>query len=92
MSKPFTVSDLAEHFQCDPKTIYRAIKDRDLRAFRLGGKLLRILPEDAEAWLKKQSTLSEPMTLDGSMDDGSSHGARDHAADVTASTLPRVPR
>ena len=91
MSKPFTPETLAEHLDVDRTMIYRAIKRGELRAWRLGGKLLRITREDAEAWLKSRSTRPEDMTSAGSATDGLSSGMRDSAAAVISSLSPPAP-
>jgi excisionase family DNA binding protein len=44
-----TVEQLAEHFQLSPKTVYRALERRELRAAKLGNRW-RIRLEDAEQW------------------------------------------
>jgi excisionase family DNA binding protein len=44
-----TVEQLAERFQLSPKTIYRALERRELRAAKLGNRW-RIRLEDAERW------------------------------------------
>jgi excisionase family DNA binding protein len=44
-----TVEQLAKHFQLSPKTVYRALERRGLRAAKLGNRW-RIRLEDAERW------------------------------------------
>ncbi len=44
-----TVEQLAERFQLSPKTVYRALERRELRAAKLGNRW-RIRLEDAERW------------------------------------------
>jgi excisionase family DNA binding protein len=44
-----TVEQLAERFQLSPKTVYRALERRELRAAKLGN-CRRIRLEDAERW------------------------------------------
>ena len=87
--RPFTPQTLAAHFEVEETMIYRAIRAKKLRAFRLGGKLLRITHEDAEAWFRSRCTLSEDTPSDASKADGSSPGARDTAGAVIASLYPR---
>ncbi|WP_157784784.1 helix-turn-helix domain-containing protein [Sphingobium xenophagum] len=44
----FSVATLAEHWACGTDTIYSLIRSGDLRAFKLGGKLLRIRADEVE--------------------------------------------
>ena len=44
-----TVEQLAERFQLSPKTVYRALERRELRAAKLGNRW-RIRLEDPERW------------------------------------------
>jgi excisionase family DNA binding protein len=44
-----TVEQLAERFQLSPKTVYRALERREIRAAKLGNRW-RIRIEDAERW------------------------------------------
>ena len=44
-----TVEQLAHGFQLSPKTVYRALERRELRAAKLGNRW-RIRVEDAERW------------------------------------------
>lgn len=48
MIKPFTPKSLADHWECSERHIRKLIASGELPAFRLGGKLLRIKPEDVE--------------------------------------------
>lgn len=43
-----TVATLASHWGCGTDTVYALIHSGQLRAFRLGGKLLRIRAEEVE--------------------------------------------
>lgn len=87
MTKPFTAATLADEFQIHRSTVYRAITDGELRAYRLG-RHLRITQEDAESWLKSRCTLLDDTPSDGSRDAGSSSGQKDRAAVVIASLRP----
>ena len=40
--KPFTVTALAERWECSPDFVYDQIRAGRLQATRLGGKLLRV--------------------------------------------------
>lgn len=55
MTKPFTPKSLADHWECSERHIRKLIARGELPAFRLGGKLLRIKPEDVENFEKCQS-------------------------------------
>ena len=88
MNRPFTPETLAAFLDVERTMIYLAIRRKELKAFRVGGRLLRIRREDADQWWQSRCTLSEDTTSDGSKDDGSSRGARDSAAAVIASLSP----
>ncbi len=49
MTEVYTPSTLAERWQCSERQVRKMISEGELRAFRLGGKLLRIRREDVEA-------------------------------------------
>lgn len=44
----YSVATLAEHWGCGTDTVYALIHSGDLRAFKLGGKLLRIRADEVE--------------------------------------------
>jgi excisionase family DNA binding protein len=46
----FTPATLADWWECSERHVRNLIEQGDLPAFRLGGKLLRIRPEDVEAF------------------------------------------
>lgn len=48
MGKAFTVASLAEHWRVSTDTVYAMIHSGRLQAFRFGGKLYRIRPEEVE--------------------------------------------
>ena len=89
MTKTLTVPQVADHFGISKWTVYRAIDSKQLRAYRVGQKLLRVTLEDAEAWLRSGDTTlpvqAAPIASDASKDDGWSRGGRDYAAAVIAS-------
>src|SRR3990167_1483183 len=58
--------ELALVAKVSPGLIRKEIREGRLRAFRLGGKLLRILREDAVSWLSAQPTQSASTSSDGS--------------------------
>lgn len=78
-ARPYTPETLAEHWDCSPRHIRNMIREGELPAFRLGGKLLRIRPEDVEAYECQQigassdteaSTASPGPTQSAPQDDG----------------------
>jgi hypothetical protein len=89
---PFTPVTMAAHYNVGPGMLYRAIKTQELKAFKLGGKLLRITKEDAEAWFKKHSTLSTNEPQSGAEGAVPHRLMRDQAAAVLSSLRPLVPR
>lgn len=48
--KPYTVAALADRWECTPQAVYATIKAGKLRAFRVGGKLLRVQAEEVARW------------------------------------------
>ncbi|WP_367347536.1 helix-turn-helix domain-containing protein [Sphingobium yanoikuyae] len=44
----FSVASLADHWGCGTDTVYSLIRGGSLRAFKLGGKLLRIRADEVE--------------------------------------------
>lgn len=48
MSAVYSVASLASHWGCHPDTVYALIRGGELRAFKLGGKLLRIRGDEVE--------------------------------------------
>lgn len=44
----FSVATLAERWGCGTDTVYALVRSGELRAFRLGAKLIRIKREDVE--------------------------------------------
>ena len=73
----FTPAALAREWECSERHIRNLIAAGQLRAFRLGGKLLRISSEEAEAF-KCRNTAS-----DGSMDASASPGGPQESDTVT---------
>ena len=62
MNRPFTPETLAAFLEVERTMIYLAIRRKELRAFRVGGRLLRIRREDADQWWQSRCTLSEDTT------------------------------
>lgn len=50
LRKAFTVAALAERWSVSTDTVYAMIHSGRLKAFRFGGKLYRIRPEEVEAF------------------------------------------
>ena len=50
-----TVAQVAERLQVKPARVYEAVKDRRLRAVKVG-RLLRFRPQDLEAFLERHTT------------------------------------
>jgi excisionase family DNA binding protein len=74
----FTPAALAREWECSERHIRNLVAAGQLRAFRLGGKLLRI-PEDAvQEFMACQTTAS-----DGSMGDTASPGGKTENDTVT---------
>ena len=46
--RSYTPEDVAARWKCSPSHVRKLISTGELRAWRLGGKLLRIRPEDVE--------------------------------------------
>lgn len=46
----YSVASLAEHWGCGSDTVYSLIRSGELRAFKLGGKLLRIREDEVESF------------------------------------------
>jgi len=51
MDKLLSVNEVAKQLAVDPETVYRWIRDGDLKVFRAGG-LWRIKQDDVEVFLK----------------------------------------
>jgi excisionase family DNA binding protein len=55
-----TVREAADRARCGPKTIYRAVKSRQLRAARIGGRReLRFLATWIDSWLIGEENAGE---------------------------------
>jgi excisionase family DNA binding protein len=59
MPKVFTPDTLAKEWSCSGQHIRNLISRGELRAFKLGGKLLRIRAEDVEDFLVRNSTWTD---------------------------------
>lgn len=47
-----TVADVAEYLGVTPRTVYQMVTDHRLRAYTLGGRILRFRLSDVEAALR----------------------------------------
>jgi excisionase family DNA binding protein len=56
-AKVYTPRTLAKRWECSQATIYNMIERGDLAAFKVGGKLLRIKAEDAEAFEQRAGAI-----------------------------------
>ena len=50
-----TVADVAQYLAVTPRTVYQMVTDRRLRAYTLGGRILRFRRSDVEAALRPTS-------------------------------------
>src|SRR5579859_3248067 len=65
MNPAFSPRDLAEHWQCSERHVRNLIRDGKLRAFRLGGKLVRVPREAVEDFEKCESIAQSGIEKDG---------------------------
>jgi len=91
--KPFTVAALAEHWQTSETFVYSQISADRLKAFKLGGKLLRIKPEaveeyECQASLTDSESSPAPEPMDQPIGIGASNGMT--PMDRTAARLGRL--
>lgn len=82
MTAVYSVSTLAEHWECGTDTVYALIKSGDLQAFKLGGKLLRIRADEVERYECRQITACNDS-------EGNSRSSSTRAIDVTDIRLER---
>lgn len=76
---PYSPATLAARWGCSRQHVHDLIKGGELRAFRIGSKLLRISAEEVARW-EAQST-----GLESSKDSSSSRGGRGADAAAIAS-------
>lgn len=84
----YSVASLAEHWGCGTDTVYSLIRGGSLRAFKLGGKLLRIRADEVERF-ECQTTPSND-TETSSLSFGQMK--RDDATDIRLERLIDRPR
>jgi excisionase family DNA binding protein len=87
--RPMTPEQVAERWGCSANHVRNLIKRRELRAFRVGSRLLRVAPDAVEEFERCQETTGSG----DSTGDTSSHGgsmAREGVIVLTHST--RKPR
>src|SRR3990167_2060304 len=56
--RPYTTATLAEEWGCSERLIRNLVASGELRAFKLGEKLIRIPPEAAEEYMRCRNTAS----------------------------------
>jgi excisionase family DNA binding protein len=60
-ARAYTVASLADHWCVSPDTVYAMIHSGRLKAFRFGGKLYRIRPEEVERFECQTNTPSNDL-------------------------------
>lgn len=61
MSRAYlTVPEAAAQLNCCPETIYRAVRNGELKHKKVGKRTIRIKPEDLEAFTDKAVLLALP--------------------------------
>ena len=83
---PYTVAQLAAHWQCRDTFVYDRINGGELPAFRLGGKLLRIRRQAVEDYEGRAGEEDTGAATEAS------HGSGLAMEDRTASRLARLAR
>ena len=71
-ARAVTPEQLAEKWECSPNHVRNLIKRGELRAWRLGSRLLRIPPDAIEEFERCRQTTAS----DGSKETTSSHGGK----------------
>ena len=80
----YTPAQISDFAQCSPSFVRKEIRNGNLPAFRLGGKLLRIKGEDAWSWLTERSGNTGLANSDADRRDSpEANGARSGAAKRT---------
>lgn len=79
----FSVATLAEHWGCGTDTVYALIRGGSLRAFKLGGKLLRIRADEVERFECQTTPCND--TESNSLSSGQMR--RDEATDIRLERL-----
>lgn len=82
-AKAYTVASLAEHWSVSTDTVYAMIHSGRLQAFRFGGKLYRIWPEEVERFECQTTTPSN----DFEANSPSSGGMKVDATDIRLERL-----
>jgi excisionase family DNA binding protein len=57
LQRPASPEEIANLLNVHKQTILRAIRNKRLRAYKAGGKTIRVLPADLLAWLEKNANL-----------------------------------
>ena len=84
MTRPYTTATLAEEWGCSERLIRNLVASGELRAFKLGEKLIRIPPEAAEEYMRCRNTASPASGESGPSQYGT------EAGDSTAIRLARA--
>lgn len=82
MTAVYSVATLAQRWECGEDTIYSMIRSGSLRAFKVGGKLLRIRGDEVERF-ECQNTVSND-TEESSLSSGTK---ADDATDIRLERL-----
>ncbi|AMS40494.1 hypothetical protein FHS67_002896 [Aminobacter aminovorans] len=82
MPNAYSPRTLALEWQCSERHIRNLIERGELKAFHLGGKLLRIEAAEAEAFKSRNATIQEPEPSETApkMDDAPAQPQRSRAA------------
>lgn len=93
----FTPASLADWWGCSERQVRKMIDAGDLPAFRLGGKLLRIRPEDVEAFECQNQSGASPSLTENAASHGMTRQFRQDADVIalerpTGKRLPASPR
>lgn len=83
MGRAYTPASLAERWSVSPDTVYAMIHQGRLQAFRFGGKLYRIRPEEVERFECQVNTPSN----DSEASSPSSGAMRQDATDIRLERL-----
>ena len=62
LSSVYSVATLADRWGCGTDAVYSLIRSGDLRAFKVGGKLLRIRMDEVERYETEGMAASPPTT------------------------------
>ena len=89
MSGAHTPASLAERWECSEAHVRNLIRRGELQAFKLGGKLLRIRPEEVERYECRDR--STPATESPRSEESSPLSGTKGASDFAAAFAPAIP-